>query len=160
MKKKPVIFVVEDDPGLNKLYTAFLTLKEMGEIHSCLSGEECLEKLKTCKPDIVVQDFELPGINGLETMLEVKKISPGTKFIFLSGQTSINIAVETLKLGAYDYIVKDPYAKENLLNKINQVLTLEKLGKETKRSKKLMFLFIIIAALAWLTFILQFLFFR
>jgi DNA-binding NtrC family response regulator len=160
MKKKPVIFIVEDDPGLNKLYTVFLTNKEMGEIHSCLTGEECLEKLKTLRPDIVVQDFELPGINGIETMIEVKKISPGTKFIFMSGQTSIKIAVEALKLGAYDYIVKDPYAKENLANKIKQIVTIEKLGEETKRSKKLMILFIIVAALAWITFLVQFLFFR
>ncbi|MGB9747952.1 MAG: response regulator [Bacteroidales bacterium] len=160
MKRKPVIFIVEDDPGLNKLFTAFLTNKGAGEVYSCMTGEECLDKLKTVQPDIVVQDFELPGINGIETMIEVKKVCPNTKFIFLSGQTSIKIAVEALKLGAFDYIVKDTYAKDSLVNKINQIATIERLGEETKRSKTLMILFLVIAALAWITFFVQFMFFR
>jgi len=129
-----VIFVVEDDPGFNMMMTNYLTSKNKWEVHSFLSGEECLEKLEL-KPVIFLQDFDLPGINGMEVMKRVKLILPETEFIFLSAQTDIHVALETLKHGAFDYIMKDSNAKVNALNKIDQILRLKKLMKEKKNDQ-------------------------
>jgi DNA-binding NtrC family response regulator len=145
MDKKKVIFIVEDDPGFNTLMTSYLTSKNKWEIHSFQSGEECLNRLEL-KPAIFLQDFDLPGINGIEVMKSVKYRLPETEFIFLSAQTNIKVAIEVLKLGAFDYIVKDSGAKENAINKIDQILMVKKLLEEKRadKSSKLALLILVI----------------
>ncbi|HEY4789578.1 MAG TPA: response regulator [Bacteroidales bacterium] len=124
MDKKKVVFIVEDDPGFNMLMTNYLTGKNKWEVHSFESGEKCLEKLHL-KPDIFLQDIDLPGINGVEVMKRVKQRLPEAEFIFLSAQTDIKVVVDAVQLGAFDYIVKDAYSKENALNKIDQIVKIK-----------------------------------
>jgi two-component system, NtrC family, response regulator AtoC len=135
MNKKRVIFIVEDDPGFNMVMTNYLTSKNKWEIHSFESGESCLEKLNL-KPEIFIQDIDLPGINGIEVMQRVKQLSPKTEFIFLSAQTDIKVVVDAIQLGAFDYVVKDNFAKENTLNKIDQVVKIMNLSDEKRIDKK------------------------
>jgi len=136
MDKKRVIFIVEDDPGFNMLLTNYLTGKNKWEVHSFESGEECLKKLDL-KPEIFLQDFDLPGMNGVEVMKKVKFFLPETEFIFLSAQTNINVAVEALKLGAFDYIMKDANTKESALHKIDQIFKVKNLLEEKQSGKKM-----------------------
>jgi len=134
---KPVIFVVEDDPIFNKLISRYLSSNINCEVHSFYLGEDCMEAINNLdkKPDIILQDYELPFQNGIEVMQYVKKKYPETIFIFLSGQGNIKVAVNALHEGAYDYIVKDAYAKENALNKIDQALKLRFLEKSNRYNK-------------------------
>jgi DNA-binding NtrC family response regulator len=132
--KKKVIFIVEDDPAFNKVLTSYLQAKNKWDVHSFSSGKECLEHLDQ-NPDIFLQDYDLPKMNGIEVMKKVKQKLPQTEFIFLSGQSDIKIAVDALQLGAFDYIVKDSHAKENAVNKIDQVMKIFQLI-EFKRTQK------------------------
>ncbi len=133
----PVIFVVEDDPVFNKLVSSYLSSNINCKVHSFYLGEDCMEAVNNLdkRPDIVLQDYELPFQNGIEVMQYVKKKYPNTEFIFLSGQTNIKVAVNALQEGAYDYIVKDTYAKENALNKIDQILRFKRLEKSNGYNK-------------------------
>ena len=122
MGKKGIMFIVEDDPAFNKLLTAYFTGKLQWEVHSFLNGEDSLNSLHL-KPVVWLQDFDLPGINGLEVMKRAKSSLSNVEFIFLSGQSQIKVAVEVLlKAGAFDYIMKDGSAKENALHKVDQIM--------------------------------------
>jgi two-component system, NtrC family, response regulator AtoC len=123
---KSLVFVVEDDIIFNKLLTVYLESKGIGTIKSFLSGEACLESAWEC-PAIILMDYDLPQKNGLEIMKEIKKISPSTEVVFLSGQSSVKKAIETIDEGASGYIIKDLDAKENAFYKITE---LQKILKE------------------------------
>lgn len=153
MTKKPVLFIVEDDETFNKMLSSYFTSKHKWEVHSFLTGEESLKDLHL-KPAVWLQDFELPGMNGIQVMKKVKKELPQTEFIFLSGQGSIQVAVETLKEGAFDYVIKDSSSKENALNKVDQVMYIKRL-ETNRKSIKLGFIVVSVCyILSWLIYFL------
>jgi len=148
---KPVIFIIEDDPVFNKLLVSYLSSKVSCEINSFFAGEECMDIINSGKiPDIVLQDYELPFQNGIEIMQQIKKKCPDSEFIFLSGQTNVKVAVNALQDGAFDYIVKDNHAKENALNKIDQLLRLKRLREDNKKYKLNTKSLIIILIITWI----------
>jgi len=156
MDKKRVLFIVEDDPGFNMMMTSYLTEKDKWNIHSFQSGEECLEKMGL-KPDIILQDLDLPGINGIEVMKQVKQRSPATEFIFLSANVDIETVVNAIQLGAFDYIVKDSYAKRNALNKIDQVIKIMNFLDEKQANEKSNKVLFIIAAILFIALLISWL---
>ena len=147
--KNPEIFLVEDEPSFAKLIEKTLISSGYKNITTFHSGEDCIKKLEEKKPDIVFQDFDLPGMNGMDVLLEVKKKFPETEFVFLSGQSSIKIAVDTIKNGAFDYIIKDEAAQQNVIQKLKKVLLVNKLmfDKQTLKIGKRIFL--ILAIISW-----------
>ena len=147
MKNKPVIFIVEDDNFYNSVLSTYLKTKGFN-VQSFLTGEECIEKI-SLKPDIILMDYMLTGLNGLEVMKRMRPNCPNTDFIFLSGQTDIKVALNALHLGAYDYIIKDAYAKENVLIKIDQITRYSKVRKEKELYRKSIVLMIAILLLSW-----------
>jgi len=116
----PMIFIVEDNSIYNKLIASHLRSNNFLRIESFLSGEECLKNLHK-KPDIVIQDYLLNGINGLEVLKETKKKNPKTEFIFISGQDNIDVAVDTIRHGASDYLVKNQFAFKKMIDKIHDL---------------------------------------
>lgn len=147
MKSKPIIFVVEDDNFYNSVLTTYLKTKEF-EVHSFLSGEECIAKA-SLNPNIVLLDFLLTGIDGLETMRRMRPVCPNTEFIILSGQTDIKVVLNALHEGAYDYIIKDTHAKENALNKIDQIVRYGKVRKEKEMYKISIIIMLAILVISW-----------
>jgi Response regulator containing CheY-like receiver, AAA-type ATPase, and DNA-binding domains len=148
MKNKPTIFVVEDDNFYNSVLTTYLKTKGF-EVYSFLSGEECLEKCSIA-PNIVLLDYILTGIDGLEVMRRMKELSPGTQFIFLSGQTDIKVVLSALHEGAYDYIIKDAHAKENALIKIDQIARYNKVNKEKEMYRKSIVIVLAVLLFSWI----------
>jgi len=136
MKRRtdPLIFIVEDNPVYNKLIINYLQSKRFDRIESFFSGEECLKRIGE-KPDIVIQDYLLEGMDGIEVLKQFKKVHSHAEFIFLSGQDSVDVAVNTLKLGAFDYIVKDQMALKKLVDKISRIMAMQKLLKSNRRYK-------------------------
>ena len=120
-QKYPLIFVVEDNSVYNTLIVNHLHIHKLTNTESFISGEECLKNIHR-RPDIIIQDYLLGGINGVDVLVATKKRYPETEFIFLSGQDSIEAAVNCLKYGAYDYIVKDPHALNKMVDKINKLM--------------------------------------
>ena len=140
--KNPLIFVVEDNRMYNKLVVSYLKTNKFTNVESYLSGEEALNNMHK-NPDIIIQDYLLDGMTGIEVLIKAKKINPAVEFIFLSGQDSIDIAINSMKYGAYDYIVKDQMALQKMVNKINKINSVTELVKTNKRYKIGVILFFI-----------------
>ncbi len=155
--KSPLIFVVEDNTVYNKLIVNHLRAHKLIRTESFLSGEECLKNMNQ-KPDILILDYLLEGITGIDVVIASKKRYPTTDFIFLSGQDNIEVAINCMRYGAYDYIVKDQYALIKLSDKINKILVHRELVKSNKHFKQGITLFsiallIIILFFAGLAFV-------
>lgn len=144
--KGPLIFVVEDNPVYSKLVVSYLKTNKFSNVESFSSGEEVLQAMPR-QPRVVIQDYLLDGMNGIEVLKRAKKIAPDVEFIFLSGQDSIDIAINTMKYGAYDYIVKDQMALKKMVNKIHKILSVTQLEKSNKRYRTGVILFFIFLAL-------------
>lgn len=153
MTKKPVMFIVEDDPTFNQLLTAYFKSKLTWEVHSFITGEDSLKSLNL-EPVVWLQDFDLPGMDGIEVMKKANKELPRTRFVFLSGQGNIKIAVDSLKEGAYDYIVKDAHAKENALNKVDQIMHIRKLEENHKSTQLGFVIAAILLIISWIIFMI------
>lgn len=142
----PLIFIVEDNSIYNKFIENHLRSNKFKRIESFLSGEECLKNLYK-KPDIVIQDYLLDGISGIDVLKTSKVKSPRTEFIFLSGQDNLNIAVNTIKNGAFDYVVKDRFALKKLIDNINKIMRNQSIQYENKTHKIGITLFLIVLSL-------------
>lgn len=140
--KNPLIFVVEDNQMYNKLVVSYLKTNKFTNVESYLSGEEALQNMHK-NPDIVIQDYLLEGMTGIEVLIKAKKSNPNVEFIFLSGQDSIDIAINSMKYGAYDYIVKDQMALQKLVNKIHKITSITELVKSNKRYRVGVILFFV-----------------
>ena len=132
--KNPLIFVVEDNQMYNKLVVSYLKTNKFTNVLSFLTGEDALKNMDK-NPDIVIQDYLLEGMTGIEVLIKAKKTNPNVEFIFLSGQDSIDIAINSMKYGAYDYIVKDQMALQKMVNKIYKITSVTELVKSNKRYK-------------------------
>ena len=117
--QEPVrIFIVEDDPAYTKFLQYVLSLNPDFEVTTFETGKECIENLYQ-KPSIITLDYSLPDMAGEQVLSEIKTHDNNIQVIIISAQEKIGTAVELLKLGAYDYIIKDEETKERLLNTIN-----------------------------------------
>lgn len=158
-RKKHLVYVVEDNAVYNRIVAEYLKKKHITNVVSFHSGKECLASLENGKyPDIVIQDYALTDMTGIEILKKVKKLSPRTEFVFLTANESTEVAVNTIKYGAYDYIIKDEMALEKVVNKIGKIailLTVKDKNKEIKILKImfLAFLFVVVA-LAFLYFVI------
>jgi DNA-binding NtrC family response regulator len=154
----PLIFIVEDNTVYNKLVVSYLRSQKFTRVESYLTGEECLKNIHK-RPDVIIQDYLLDGMNGIEVLKATKKLYPETEFIFLSGQDSVDVAINSMKYGAYDYIVKDQMALKKMVDKINKIISVKELVKSNKRYKSgVTFFFIALAVLILLLISLSLLF--
>jgi DNA-binding NtrC family response regulator len=140
-----LIFVVEDNRVYNKLIVSYLKTNKFTNVLPFYSGEDTINNLYR-NPDIIIQDFLLDGMNGIEVLKKAKEQNPNIEFIFLSGQDNIDVAINTMKYGAYDYIVKDQMALKKMVNKINKIQSVNKLVKSNKRYRLGVILFFIAIA--------------
>lgn len=149
--KSQAIYVVDDDKPLNGMICKFLEKQGFKNVKSFYTGEDVLGYFKANEAPIIIQDFDLPGINGIEVLTKTKVTHPKTDFIFLSGQSTIDVAVDSIKQGAFDYIVKDNFAKENVHTKIIHILKIRALSKDRIISKYLIGTFLVLLLVSWFT---------
>lgn len=131
LSEKRYIFLVDDEPIQNEMLKDFLSERYTYEINIYDNGEEALKNMHL-KPEIMVLDYHLnahlpTAKNGVEVLKAVKENHPETQVIMLSGQDKIDIAVDTMKYGAFDYIVKGESAFSRIENVINNASELHKL---------------------------------
>jgi two-component system KDP operon response regulator KdpE len=98
------ILLVDDDPVLRRLATAALT-SAGGEVDSAGSGEEGLRRFYAGRPDLVILDVQMPGIDGWETLRQIRLLAE-TPVLMLTGQAGDDDVVRGLELGADDYVAK------------------------------------------------------
>ncbi|MCB0716986.1 MAG: sigma-54-dependent Fis family transcriptional regulator [Bacteroidetes bacterium] len=99
------IFVVDDDRHYGRMLSYRLEKNLDNEVHSFSSGEAALERIDE-EPDLVLLDIMMPGIGGLETLKRIRADHPTVPVVMVSAQGVIDVAVESMQLGAYDYITK------------------------------------------------------
>lgn len=114
---EPRIMIVDDEERFRTTLTKRLIERQL-DVTSSGSGAEALAEIKKKLYDVVVLDVKMPGLSGIETLAEIKKISSGIEVILLTGHASVDSAVDGMRLGAYDYLLK-PCEIETLLEKIN-----------------------------------------
>lgn len=139
-KEKVKVFLVDDDPIFVSLLKEYLQKKEIA-LFVFSSGEECLKNLYQ-NPDIIVLDYYLDGdsphaMNGLEVLKRIKRKFPDTEVIILSGQEQIDVAIESLKEGAYDYFTKSEDALEKTreaIKSLSEQVMLKRLGEREART--------------------------
>ena len=107
------ILIVDDEEKIRIILYHFLT-DEGFKVKAADTGIKALGMVDTFKPDIVLMDQNMPGVNGIETMEEIKSRHPETIVIVITAHGAVSLAVEAIKKGAYDYIEK-PFDNEKLL---------------------------------------------
>ena len=113
----PRILIVDDEERFRTTLGKRLTEREL-DVVTVGSGIEALDEVKRRLYDVIILDIKMPGLDGIETLAEIKKIAPNIEVILLTGHASVDSAVEGMRLGAYDYVLK-PCDIEQLLEKIN-----------------------------------------
>jgi len=134
-----LIYVVDDDPHLSK--DLEMKLQRGGFTTQAFnSGEELLESLETSIPHVVVLDLIMPGIGGMETLVKIKEIDPNLPVVVMSAQEKVSTAIETIRQGAYEYIIK-PLEEEQIVSTVrhavmqrNISMELSKLRQQVKNS--------------------------
>jgi len=111
------IFIVEDDPMYGRVLSYHLSQNPEYHVEVFTTGKECIDNMYK-KPDIITLDYSLPDMSGLKVLQKIHASAPDIPVIIISGQENIETAVELLKAGAYDYIVKNDDAKSRLWNTI------------------------------------------
>ena len=97
--------LVDDEKDFVEMLS--LRLNKVGEkVTTAYSGQECLETLENKEIDVVILDIKMPGMDGMETLGEIKKRFPLVEVIMLTGHGSTETAVEGMKMGAFDYLMK------------------------------------------------------
>ncbi|MBC8987180.1 sigma-54-dependent Fis family transcriptional regulator [Pedobacter sp. N36a] len=114
------ILIVDDEINIGLLLSKFLTRNSFS-VSTATSGVSAMEYLAKESYDLVLCDYRLEDTDGKEMLIKIKESYPGTGVIIITGYSDIKLAVELIKLGAYDYITKPLYPDE-ILNTINKAI--------------------------------------
>jgi len=125
------ILIVDDDAGVRESLEELLRLEDY-QADSSGSGEDALEVLSEGF-DLVLLDIKMPGIDGVEVMHEIRKYYPDTRIIIITGYGSLESAIDAIRSGAQDYMLK-PYTAEDILLSINKALS----EKESRTRKEIL----------------------
>ena len=128
-----LIFIVDDELAISKLLSYWVKEKWKYDIEVFNNGEDVLRRLNA-KPDLILLDIMLPGMNGIDILKRVKQFDENLPVIILSAQGSIEVAVEALKFGAFDYFPK-PIDTQRLEPAIKNAIKSYDLTKEIENLK-------------------------
>jgi DNA-binding NtrC family response regulator len=99
------VLIVDDEKDFVEMFS--LRLETQGEkVSTAFSGKEALAVLEKAPIDVVILDIRMPGMDGIDTLKQIKKLYPIVEVILLTGHGSTETAVEGMKLGAFDYLMK------------------------------------------------------
>ena len=130
------VMLVDDEEPFVETMTKRLTKKGLNVV-GVFSGHEALDKLASNKMiDVVVLDVKMPGMDGLEALQEIKKRFPLVEVIMLTGHATVESAIEGMRLGAFDYLMK-PCEMDQLLSKIGEAKDKKRLHEEKIRDAKI-----------------------
>ena len=127
MKKKSSILVVDDERGVRESFS--MVLKDDYHVLLAGTGQEATDIFKKNSVDLILLDILLPDINGLELLEKFVETDPNTEIIMVTAVNEIQSAVQAIKLGAYEYIIK-PFVVDDVLTVIRRALEKQTLVKE------------------------------
>ncbi len=158
---KRYIFLVDDEPIQNEMLKDYINERFIHEIKTFETGEEALAQMHL-NPEIVVLDYHLDGHsndakNGISILKKIKETHPETYVVMLSGQDMLEVAVDSMKYGAYDYVVKGETAFSRMENALNNVGEIHKMKTINNAYKKtITFMGVIIGLIILLALYLNF----
>ncbi|GAM11126.1 acetoacetate metabolism regulatory protein AtoC [Geobacter sp. OR-1] len=130
---KPKILIIDDDPSLRRVLE--YNLQEEGyHVFAAESGEDGLRLFSDEKPSLVITDMKMSGMDGMQVLKAVKEQSPETLVMIITAFGAVDMAVEAMKLGAYDYITK-PFNRDALRLTVAKALQFTGITAENRRLK-------------------------
>lgn len=129
------VLLVDDEDVFREATARQLTVRGF-IVHTAASGEEAIAQVNANPPEVVVLDQQMPGMHGSETFIQIKKINPLIEVIMLTGNTSVDNAIELMQLGTFDYLMK-PINIDELLYKIEDAYTRKQLNEKQQREANL-----------------------
>lgn len=130
------ILIIEDEAAIRRVLTKIISEEnDTYNVEEASDGLEGIEKIKNNEYDLVFCDIKMPKMDGVEVLEKAKKIKPEIPIVMISGHGDIETAVNTMRLGAFDYISKPPDLNR-LLNTVRNALEKKTLVLENKRLKK------------------------
>ena len=130
-KAKGKVLIVDDAPDTLEIIETLLRY-EGYDVITALTGEEGVKKAEEGKPDVVLMDISLPGIDGNETLRRIRQINPNLCVVMLTAFATVDNAIQALKEGASDFL-KKPFENEHLLHIVDQALKKSYSLKEKKK---------------------------
>ncbi|SFM63695.1 response regulator [Thermodesulforhabdus norvegica] len=130
------LLIVDDEKDFTDSLAERLALRDF-EVSRAYSGEEAVELIKEYNYDVVILDVAMPGMDGVQTLREIKNIKPLTEVIMLTGHATVETAIEGMKLGAYDYLLK-PTEIDDLVEKVQGAYARKADQEERIRKAKMM----------------------
>lgn len=127
MSQKPIVLLIEDTPSLALLYKQYLA-DDPVEVITATTGAEGLDAIRQSPPAVVLLDLELPDMNGLEILKYMQANQLPGSVVVITAHGSVNVAVEAMRTGAYDFIVK-PFNANRLRVTVNNALERQKLSQ-------------------------------
>lgn len=160
-ENKRYIFLVDDEPIQNEMLKDYLDERFLYDIKIFDNGEAALAEMNLM-PEVVILDYHLDGHktgakNGVEVLKKIKESHPETQVIMLSGQDKLDVAVDCMKYGAFDYVIKGETAfsrTENALNNVSELHRMKTINNAYK--KTIVFLGVIIGLIIIIALYLQF----
>jgi two-component system OmpR family response regulator len=134
------IFLIDDEPIQNEMLKDYLSDRFKYQFRTYSSGEDAIKEIHL-HPSIIVLDYHLnahlpDAKNGVEVLKDLKAVYPQAQVIMLSGQDKLEVAVDSMKYGAYDYVIKGETAfsrMENIINNINELTNVKEVNKTYKK---------------------------
>lgn len=114
------IFIVEDDVWYSEVLEYILKLNPECSVEKYTCGKDCLDNLHK-RPNLITLDYSLNDMLGIDVLKKIKAFDPSIPVVMISGQEDVSTAVNLLREGAYDYIVKDEDAKDRLWNVVKNI---------------------------------------
>lgn len=130
----PTLLIVDDEPGILRSLGGLLQ-DEGFIIRTAPNGFEALKNIETDPPDLVLLDIWMPGMDGIDTLKEIRKMDPHLPVVMITGHGTIDTAVTATKSGAFDFIEK-PLSIDKVLITIHNALNFRKLEEENRFLKK------------------------
>lgn len=125
------VLVVDDEPDFRDSLIKRLKKRNLN-VYGAGSGEEALAVLKEEAVDVVVLDVKMPGMSGIDALSAIKRLRPLVEVIMLTGHASVEVAMEGMEMGAFDYLMK-PMDIDELLYKLQDACKKKRLNEKRQR---------------------------
>ena len=134
--KETVRILVDDEPDMALMLRRLLSREENREVKAVFSPLEAVELVKTWAPHVVVADVKMPEMDGLELLATIRHLDPTISVIIITGYGTIDMAVQALKEGAYDFIEK-PFDNDRMRHTVRRAVERTLLVRENDRLQKM-----------------------
>ena len=126
--KKFSVLVVDDEMEFREVMVKWLSKKGL-EARSAESGRDGLAMIERQRIDVVLLDVKMPGMDGIETLRQIKQRKPLIEVVLLTGHASVESGIEGMKLGAFDYLMK-PIELDPLIEKLTEAYEKKRLHED------------------------------